>query len=370
MRRVLLPITCLLAAAGALPQSMESESRRFAAAYLPYSANGILEVHTDHNGLTASGPYLVVSVVRKGEDDKSGDALSLLVDPQMRTAAAGLIAPLPAVAPAVTPQTLPRFAQETLPQMLGEMLGARVRIRWPAIPSKPSGVVSLTAEISTGYGWSKWPISMSADAKYLVLGASWPLDRDPRAVRRDILDSELVVWDVGHDKGVLKFIEFSDYECPACKRAWGEIKPVLAQLGDDLRHGMVNYPLIRSHPWAFRAAVGGSCIASLWHDKFTAFKEEMYRLQDTLTVETVDDAVFGFLDQHALDEKTFRACYLKDAAIDRVLAQIELGQRLGVLATPSYFVNGEHVTYGDKEALAARLRAILAAGGTPEKVQQ
>jgi hypothetical protein len=370
MRVTLIPFTCLVLAASAAPQSFENESRRFANAYMPHNPKGTLEVRIDHNGLTPSGPYLVVSVVRQSEDEKSGEALSLLVDPQRRTVAAGLIAALPPSAGPVTPEGLPRFAQEVLPQMLGEMLGARLRVKWPAVPAKPSGVIQIAAELSTGYGWSKWPISMSADAKYIVLGATWPLDRDPRAVRREILDSPLVQWDPGNEQAILRYIEFSDYECPACKRAWGEVKPVIAQLGKDVRHGMINYPLVRNHPWAFRAAVGGSCVASLWHDKLLAFKDEMYRLQDTLTVETVDEAVFGFLTQHSLNENSFRACYLKDPAVDRVLAQLELGQRLGILGTPSYFVNGEHLGYGDKTLLTTRLQAILAAGGIPEKVLQ
>jgi len=370
MRRGALLVAGLLVAAAGYSQSFESEARRFARAYLPYNPRGVIEVKVDHNGLTPVGPYLLVTVTRRGDDEKSNDTLSLLVDPQRRAVSAGLVATLPATPGAVTPDRLQRYVEQDLPPLLTEMLGMRTRLRWPTGPERPTGVVPLTAELSTGYGWTKWPMALSADGKYIVLGATWPLDRDPRAVRRDIIDETLVQWDPGNEKAVVKFVEFSDYECPACKRAWGEIKPILARFAGTLRHGIVNLPLVRSHPWAFRAAVAGVCVGSLWPDKLLTFKDEMYRLQDTVTVDTVDDAVFGFLLQQSLDEKAFRSCYLKDPAIDRVLAQVELGQRLGILGTPTYFANGEHLGYGDKELLVARLEAIIAAGGTPEKAPQ
>jgi protein-disulfide isomerase len=367
MRETVTALVGVILATNGLAQSFESEARRFASAYLPYKPNGVLEVRVDRNGLTPSGAYLVVTVTRQAQEEKSADTLTLLVDPQRRTVAAGLVAALPQSGAPMTAERLPKYAEQELPAVLSEMLGTRVRVRWPTVPERPSGVVSLTAELSTGYGWSKWPLSLSADGKYLLLGATWPLARDPRAVRREVLASELVEWDPGNEGAPLQFVEFSDYECPACKRAWASIKPVLAQFGRNLRHGMVGFPLVQNHPWAFRAAVAGRCIGALWPDRLLAFKDEMYRLQDTLSVETVDEAVLGFLVQQSLDEKAFRSCYLKDPAVDRVLAQLNLGQQIGVLATPSYFVNGEHVSHGDPQAMAARLQAILAAGGLPEK---
>jgi len=128
----------------------------------------------------------------------------------------------------------------------------------------------------------------------------------------------------------------------------------------------VNFPLYNAHPWAFRAAVAGECIGSIWPDRLVALKEEFYRLQDSLTLEIVDTAVIGFLAQQSLDEKSFRACYLKDPAIDTVLHQLELGYRLGVFGTPTYYANGEHMPFGDGEVFSKRLRAIIAAKGRPE----
>jgi len=183
-----------------------------------------------------------------------------------------------------------------------------------------------------------------------------------------VIEATLVQWDPGHEAASVKLVEFSDYECPACKRGWGDLKPVLAGFGEAVRHGLVNFPLTTLHPWAFRAASAGSCIYSLWPDKLLAFKDDMYRLQDTLTVATVDEAVLGFLDQHSLDKAKFQACHMNDRkgeVMDRILQQMDLGHRLGVFGTPAYYVNGE-MLYAKPDIAKRRIQAILDAGGKPE----
>jgi 2-hydroxychromene-2-carboxylate isomerase len=85
-----------------------------------------------------------------------------------------------------------------------------------------------------------------------------------------------------------------------------------------------------------------------------------------MTLDSVDPAALGFVAEQNLDEKNFRACYLKDPAIDRVLRQLELGYRLGVFGTPTYFANGEQVPWNEAEIFAKRLQAINAAKGRPE----
>jgi protein-disulfide isomerase len=292
------------------------------------------------------------------------------VDPLVSTAAAGLLFPLPPTDPPVTGATLPEFVQQTLPQALSSYLGNRVKISWPMSPIRQSGVLPLTAVVATGYGNVRIPIAISTDGKFLAIGGTWPVNRDPRAVRREILESTDIQWDPGHEKAIVKVVEFSDFQCPACKRGWGNVGPLLAEAGETIRHGLVNFPLYNFHPWAFRAAVAGDCVGSIWPDRLVPLKQEFYRLQDTLTVESVDTAVLGFLSQQGLEEAKFRACFLKDPAIDAVLRQLELGYRLSVFGTPTYFAGGEQLTWGEPEWFAKRLQAIIAAKGLPENAAE
>jgi protein-disulfide isomerase len=366
MRRATIAAAVLLVAATGGAQVGERELTRFAKAYMPYMPGSVVAITESSLHTAVSGPYQTVRFERTTSVSEGKDNLALLVDPATRTAVAGLVFPLPPTDPPVTRDTLPTFVQQVLPQALSSYLNNRVKVPWPLSPMRPSGVLPLVAKVETGYGPMNMAIGISSDGKYLALGGVWPLDRDPRAVRRDILGSADVQWDPDHESAIVKLVEVSDFQCPACKRGWSIVKPILAEAGAHVRHGLVNFPLYNLHPWAFRAAVAGECIGSKWPDRLLTLKEEFYRLQDSLTVESVDAAVDGFVAEQGLDEKTFKACYLKDPAIDTVLRQLELGYRLGVFGTPTYYANGEQIPYGDGEIFSKRLQAIVAANGRPE----
>ncbi len=367
MKRLAVVLVGVAAAATATAQAPEEGAlKRFTLAYLNHAYRAVVELRVDRRAATPGKGYAAITAIRSTPAGQT-EQLSLLLDPETRTVAAGLAFPLNVADPPVTPATLPAFAERVLPGMLQQMFGARMRVAWPAIPMRPSGVVPLVAQMSTGYGNSPVPIAISADARMLVLGNTWPMDRDPREVRRDILKDATIQWDPGNSSAPLQLVEFSDYQCPACKRSWADAKKVLARMGDKVRHGLVNYPLVQSHPWALRASVAGVCVGQQNEALVLELKEEMYRLQSTLTPSTVDDAAFAFVLQRGLDEAAFRACYLKDPAVEKVLAQMGTAQRMGVLGTPTYFVNGEMIALGDTEAAVARMNAILAAGGVPER---
>jgi protein-disulfide isomerase len=350
-------------AAGGIPKDT---LERFTLAYMDYAPDSTVELRVDFSNDAPGHAYSAVTAVRRS-GDKNTDQLSLLYDPETDLVAAGLGLPIPPTNPRVSDATLPAFVQQLLPQLLQQAFGAPVKVSWPGVPTRPSGVIPLTAEVSTGYGFSAMPLAISADGSYLILGSTWPLDRDPRAVRREILSHAVIQWDPGHENAPLRLVEFSDYECPACKRGWSDVKPVLERLGDKVRHGVVDYPLVRNHPWAFHASVGGLCVGRQDPSLLIPFKEEMYRLQDTLTVKTIDEEVFAFASQRSLDLKAFRACYMKDDAVNTVVGQIETGQRLGIVGTPTYYVNGELMAFHDHDAAAKRMEAIAAAGGVPER---
>lgn len=367
MRSLVLTGVMLVAAAAAPAQSIDDAVRSFVLAYLPYAPGSTVELQPVRTSASPGGGYRALLAVRHGADKNRTDQLNILLDPAAGTVSVGFLFPITLPEGGLPFDRLPAFAGSQLPELLQQALGSRARVHWPSAPLRPAGVVPFTAESSTGYGWVEMPMALAGDARYLLVGPTWPLDRDPRAVRREILADATVEWDPGHEEAPVKLVEFSDYECPACKRGWFEIKPVLERAGAEVRHGMVNFPLVRAHPWAFRASVAGVCLYAQNPAVMLDFKETLYSLQADLDTTSVDQAAFAFVGENGLDEQAFRACYMKGPALDTVLHQIETGYRLGVFATPSYFANGEAIAYGDTEVLTERLAAITAAGGMPEK---
>ena len=185
-----------------------------------------------------------------------------------------------------------------------------------------------------------------------------------------MLANAKIQWDPGHENAAVKVVEFSDYQCPACSRVWTDYKPVFDSFGDKVRHGIVNFPADHVAPVGVQGVGGGVVDRRNRADQVVPFKEFMYEQQATVDTSTVDDAVFAFVQTRSLDEKAFRSSYMTEAAMETVLRQMELGHRLGVTGTPTYYAGGEALPLFDPDWAGKRLQAIIAAGGIPEKAAE
>ncbi len=142
------------------------------------------------------------------------------------------------------------------------------------------------------------------------------------------------------------------------------IKKALERFPGAVRHGMVNFPLTRIHPWAFRAAVAGWCLARQDPARLLGLKEQYYAMQKDMELALVPTVARDAIAASGLDTAAFDACYLKPPAIDAVLRQISFGYRFNIDATPTYFVNGYRIQ-GPKEEWFLELIQRLLAGEEP-----
>ena len=78
-----------------------------------------------------------------------------------------------------------------------------------------------------------------------------------------------------------------------------------------------------------------------------------------MEVSQVTPTSVDFVAGHGLDETAFRDCYLRDRSLQAVHAQLALGHRLGVIATPTYFVNGWMVQMPEDEWFPELVSRIL-----------
>ncbi len=132
-------------------------------------------------------------------------------------------------------------------------------------------------------------------------------------------------------------VEFLDFRCPFCRRAWTEdLQSIFNKHGDDVRLAIRHYPL-ELHPTA-RGAAGATIAAAnqgkFWefHDRLIVHKGEVGR-----------DLFERIAGELGLDVGRFRRD-LDDPATLRILEQdLRLGRRLGVTGTPGFFVNGQYV---------------------------
>jgi protein-disulfide isomerase len=291
---------------------------------------------------TSAGAYRFVSVERTCESELLAGTTTALIDEDADTIWVGSIGELPSQGMGKDAESLKKFLSGFLPEAMQASMNLRVKVQWNTEPRKPGAILPLNLLVATGYGDSIREAGVTADGKYLVLGSEMSLKDDPVAVRRRLLaESDVVIWDTTAGQGSnVEIVEFSDFECPACKNKWPMIETVLEAQGDAIRHGMVSFPLTMIHPWAFRAANAAWCVARQNPRSLIPLKETFYSLQREMEVAEVTPTAVDFVAGQGLDEDAFLACYLQTPSIDAVHRQMNLGNTLGVHSTPTYVVNG------------------------------
>ena len=324
--------------------------------------DSVFRVSSDQRSQTPSGAYRVVSVERECDSKMLSGTVSVIVDEVADTVWLGSTARLPFREAGVEPTALGTFLEDFLPQALQANLHLKVKVDWSGGSRRPGSLIPFWLLVDTGYGEFRKEAAVSSEGEFLVLGTSLPLNRDPVAYRRELLAaSDMVMWDHGGGgQEKVEIVEFSDLECPACRRRWPLIRESLDSHEGSLRHGMVSFPLTTIHPWAFRSASASWCVAEQDLGAVLPFKELFYSIQGEMEVSLVRPTSLDFLAGHGLDEESFRSCFLRQPSVDAVHDQMAFGHRMGVVATPTYFVNGWKVQAPGEDWFPAMIERLLA----------
>jgi protein-disulfide isomerase len=141
----------------------------------------------------------------------------------------------------------------------------------------------------------------------------------------------------GPDKAKVTIVEFSDFQCPYCKRGREVMDEVVKAYPNDVRVVFRDFPL-GFHPYAQKAAEAGQCAGE--QGKFWPMHDWMFDHQDQLAVEDL----VGAAKSLGLDAKKFEACVTSGKQADAVRANQKAGESAGVKGTPAYFVNGVFIS--------------------------
>jgi 2-hydroxychromene-2-carboxylate isomerase len=153
--------------------------------------------------------------------------------------------------------------------------------------------------------------------------------RTPRHPRIDVSTAPIK----GNASGRITVVEFVDYECPHCKHAQTLMRQVIEEYPKDIKVYFKHFPL-SSHPNARLAAEGA--VAATKQGKFWPFNEKVWANSDNLTPAVLEKAA----KEIGLDVARWRTDLDSEAVKGRVQADKSEGNDLGVLATPSIYING------------------------------
>ena len=159
----------------------------------------------------------------------------------------------------------------------------------------------------------------------------------------------------GKADAAVTIVEFGDFQCPPCGKAYPVLKQVREAYPDDVRFVFQQFPLA-IHPEARKAAEASLCARD--QDKFWEMHDQMFENQQSLAVDglkTLASKIEG------LDAAAFNACLDDGRHAAAVEEDFQEGSRLGVNGTPAFFVNGRVISGAPSfEALAEMIDEELA----------
>jgi protein-disulfide isomerase len=160
----------------------------------------------------------------------------------------------------------------------------------------------------------------------------------------------------GAGAAAVTLLEYGDYECPHCGRAYPIVKDVQERMGSQLRFVFRNFPLREMHPHAQHAAEAAE--AAGVQDRFWEMHDLIFENQGALA----DRHLRDYAARLALDEERFDRELRSHAHAKRVRDDFLSGVRSGVNGTPTFFINGvRHDGAWDAESLIAALRRSMVA---------
>lgn len=140
---------------------------------------------------------------------------------------------------------------------------------------------------------------------------------------------------LGNADAPITIIEFSDYQCPFCKRHFTNTLSALKTNYIDtgkVRYVFRDFPLDSIHPYARKAAEAAHCAGD--QGKFWDMHDVMFNYQGAL----MQDNLKGIAHDMKLDVEAFNACLDGGKYAKTVEADVAAGSAAGVTGTPGFFI--------------------------------
>lgn len=209
-----------------------------------------------------------------------------------------------------------------------------------------NGVLALQLVLLLVFGWQLFSIKSQLGGSNTVatnpVRAAAPTVADTGDVVNPGVRQDIVVTAdehiVGGKNAKVTIVEYSDFECPFCSRAYPTMKQVLDTYGDDVRLVYRHYPL-SFHPQAQKAAEASECAAD--QGKFWEYHDVVFENQALLAGGVTQ--MKKWAADLGLNATRFNNCLDSGEKASKVLTQMNEGSALGVSGTPGFFVNGVSV---------------------------
>jgi protein-disulfide isomerase len=142
---------------------------------------------------------------------------------------------------------------------------------------------------------------------------------------------------LGTKDSKLVLIEFSDFQCPACKAYKPVVEQIMKEYGDRIVFGYRHFPLPQ-HTMAEKLAIASEAAGE--QGKFWEAHAYFFENQSSIA----SDSPEKMAESLGLNIQKFQKDVNSDYLKDRVFKDKTDANRLGVNSTPTFFLNGKKLT--------------------------
>lgn len=139
---------------------------------------------------------------------------------------------------------------------------------------------------------------------------------------------------VGPAAAPVTLVEYGDFECPHCARAYPLVEGIRRYLGDQLRFVFRHFPLAEAHPHAQHAAEASEAAGA--QGKFWEMHHALFEHQDALD----NEDLLIYAAQIGCDVRRASTELADGVYTKKVRGDFRGGVRSGVNGTPTFFING------------------------------
>lgn len=184
---------------------------------------------------------------------------------------------------------------------------------------------------------------VTKDGRYTVIGSVFNLNADPKKEVEQTINLENQPT-VGPANAPVTIVEFADLECPTCAATQKFFAhDLIPKYGNKIRIVFKEFPLVAIHDWALTAAIANECAYKLNPADFFRYRSTIFEGQDMINGANVRSLLLDFGQRSGLNRLQLATCIDSKATLPQVEADMREGQALGIMSTPTLFINGTPV---------------------------
>lgn len=162
---------------------------------------------------------------------------------------------------------------------------------------------------------------------------------------------------IGSDSAKVKLVEFSDFQCPACKGAQPFIEKLIAEKNSNFQFIYRHYPL--SQHLNAKAAAHAAEEAGV-QGKFWEMHDKLFETQGEWGGLTSPNDFFGNLAKElGLDENKVKEAIVNNKFSDIIQEDLNDGNSYGLNATPTFYLNGKKLELANYTELETQVKKAL-----------